>query len=236
MNGHEITLPGDPARGDPTSPGYAALPPGATRAVVVIHEIFGRQPEIDRVVDRFAARGYAAVAPDLFAHGRLACIRAVMRAAQTGDDVAAVRLAHRARAWLSEKTGIPYERIGLIGFCFGGGFALVAGAGWAAVSTNYGDVPSAERMRGIGPVIACYGGRDVPFRKAPEQLRARLATVGVTPEVHVFPSAGHAFLTDGHHPIASALTWPIMHVKYNPQAADEGWAKIEGFFDRHLGA
>ncbi len=56
MNGHEVTLPGAPARGDPTAPGYAALPPGATRAVVVIHEIFGRQPEIDRVVDRFVDR------------------------------------------------------------------------------------------------------------------------------------------------------------------------------------
>ena len=90
-------------------------------------------------------------------------------------------------------------------------------------------------MRGIGPVIACYGGRDVPFRKAPEQLRTRLSTVGVTPEVHIFPEAGHAFLTDGHHPIASALTWPLMHVQYNPQAAEAGWAKIEAFFDRELG-
>ena len=83
-------------------------------------------------------------------------------------------------------------------------------------------------------MIACYGGRDVPSRKAPEQLRTRLSTVGVTPEVHIFPEAGHAFLTDGHHPIASALTWPLMHVQYNPQAAEAGWAKIEAFFDREL--
>jgi len=42
---------------------YAALPAGATRGAVVLHEMFGRQPEIDRVVDRFAARGYAAIEP-----------------------------------------------------------------------------------------------------------------------------------------------------------------------------
>jgi carboxymethylenebutenolidase len=236
MRGTDVTIPGDPSRGDPPSPAYASLPDGATKAVVVIHEIFGRAPDVDAVVDRFAARGYAAVAPDLFAHGQLACIRAVMRAMKTGDDVAPVRLAHRARAWLSEKSAVPFERTGLIGFCFGGGFALLAGSGWAAVSTNYGEVPPAERMRGIGPVIGCYGGRDVPFRKAPSVLRERLAVVGVTPEVHVYPTAGHAFLTDGKRPVASALTWPLLHVHYDPVVAAEAWEKIDAFFDRHLGA
>ncbi len=234
MKGHDVTIPGDAARGDPPAPGYAALPPDAKRGVVVIHEIFGRQPEIDGVVDRFAARGYAAVAPDLFANGRLACIRAVFTAMKTGDDVEPERLAHRARAWLSERSGVPFERIGLIGFCFGGGFALLAGSGWAAVSTNYGEVPPAERMRGIGPVIGCYGGRDVLFRKKADVLRERLAAVGVTPEVHVYPSAGHAFLTENNHPVASALTWPLMHVRYDPKVAGEAWASIDAFFDRHL--
>lgn len=236
MSGADVTIPGDPTRGDKASPAYASLPAGASRGVVVIHEIFGRAPDIDGVVDRFASRGYAAVAPDLFAHGRLGCIRAVMSALRTGDDVEAVRVAHRARDWLSEKTGVTHAHIGIIGFCFGGAFALLAGSGWAAVSTNYGDVPNAERMRGIGPVIACYGGRDVLFRKTPALLRERLATVGVTPEVHVYPTAGHAFLTDGKRPIASALTWPIMHVHYDPAVAAEAWEKIDAFFDRHLGA
>lgn len=235
MRGADVTIPGDPSRGDPPSPAYASLPGGATKAVVVIHEIFGRAPDIDGVVDRFAARGYAAVAPDLFAHGRIACIRAVMAAMKTGDEVAAVRAAHRARAWLTENTGIPATRVGIIGFCFGGGFALLAGSGWAAVSSNYGVIPSAETMRGIGPVIACYGGRDVLFRKSPDELRERLALVGVSPEVHVFPSAGHAFLTDGKRPVSEALSWPLMHIRYDPAVAAEAWEKIEAFFERHLG-
>ncbi len=235
MRGAEVTIPGDPTRGDPPTPAYASLPDGATKAVVVIHEIFGRAPDIDGVVDRFAPRGYAAVAPDLFAHGQLACIRAVMAAMKTNDEVAAVRTAHRARAWLTEKTGVSAEHVGIIGFCFGGGFALLAGSGWAAVSSNYGEVPSAERMRGIGPVIACYGGRDVLFRKKGDELSKRLVEVGVTPEVHLFPTAGHAFLTDGKRPVISALSWPLMHVRYDPAVAAEAWEKIDAFFDRHLG-
>lgn len=236
MRDHDVTIPGDPAHRDPPTPAYAVLPAGATRAVVVIHEIFGPAPEIDAVVDRFAARGYAAVAPDLFAHGQFACMRAVMRAMHSDDDIMPVRVARRTRDWITEKTGVPASRVGIIGFCFGGGFALVAGSGWAAVSSNYGQVPSASRMRGIGPVIACYGGRDVIFRGAGEALRARLATVGVTPEVHTFPEAGHSFLTDGDHPIASALTWPVMHVRYEPEVAAKAWEKIDAFFDRTLAA
>jgi carboxymethylenebutenolidase len=202
--------------------------------VVVVHEIFGRQPEIDRVVERFAAAGYAAVAPDLF-HGasRFKCLRQAMATMATGEGpfVDAIR---NSRAWLCERTGIPIGSVGIIGFCMGGGFALAAGSGFAAVSSNYGDVPPTEVLRGIGPVIACYGGRDVLFRNKAKLLRDRLAPLGVEPEVHVYPDAGHAFLTDGHHPIASALTRPFMHVQWNPQVADAGWQAILAFFERNV--
>ncbi len=76
------------------------------------------------------------------------------------------------RRWLCAESGIAEPRVGLIGFCFGGGFALAAGAGFGAVSTNYGAVPPTEAMRGIGPVIACYGGRDRAF-EAPARSCAR---------------------------------------------------------------
>ena len=235
VRGEEVTLPGDASHGDPTLPGYAAIAPGARRGVVVIHEIFGRQPEVDRVVDRFARAGYAAVAPDLFAHGRLACIRATFGAMKTGEDIAPVRAARRARTWLCERAGLAPDRVALIGFCFGGGFALLAGVGWAAVSTNYGEVPPEERLRGLGPTHGCYGGRDVLFRGKADVLRARLTRVGVEHTVRVYPEAGHAFLTDGDYPIASALSWPLMHVRYDPAVAEEGWRDILAFFDQHLG-
>jgi len=234
MRGADVTIPGDASHGDASSPAYANVPAGATRGMVVIHEIFGRQPDIDRVVDRFATRGYAAVAPDLFHEGALRCIRAVMSAMSTGVEVAPVRKALRARQWLCDQAGLSAPQVGIIGFCFGGGFALLAGSGWGAVSTNYGEVPPTARMRGIGPVIGCYGGRDLPFRAKGAALTERLAPLGVVPEVHTFPSAGHAFLTEGDHPVATVLTWPMLHAGYDPLSAPEAWTKIEAFFDRNL--
>jgi carboxymethylenebutenolidase len=230
MQGRELTL--EATEGAPALPAYAMIPPGAKRGMVVIHEMFGRQPEIDRVVERFAMAGYAAVAPDLFHRGKLACLVDVFRSMKSGDGVA-VRQGRSARAWLCKEARLDPSHVGLIGFCFGGQFALCSGSGWAAVSTNYGEIPTAEVMRGIGPVLGCYPGRDKVFRHKGEVLKQRLAEVGITPEVHVFPDAGHSFLTDGDHPIAQALFRRMALGNY-PEAREEGWEKIFAFFDKHL--
>jgi carboxymethylenebutenolidase len=227
VNGAEVEIPGGLS-------GYAALPPAATRGVVVIHEIFGRQPEIDRVVDRFAAAGYAAVAPDLFAgRMRITCIVQAMRAIRSGSGQELDRI-RDARTWLCAAAHIPVERVGLIGFCLGGGFALACGRGWAAISTNYGDVPPTQVMEGIGPVVGCYGGKDLVMGKNGATLQKRLRSLGVEPEIHVFPNVGHAFLTDGHHPVARVLGWPMRADARNDDDADEAWRRIFAFFDRHL--
>lgn len=232
MQGREITI----AAGDgaPETPAFAVVPSSARRGVVVIHEIFGRQPEIDRVVMRLAEAGYAAIAPDLFHRGRFACLLDTFRAMKSGQGVS-VQQGRNARAWLCNEARLAPSQIGLIGFCFGGGYALAAGSGWGAVSTNYGVIPKTEAMRGIGPVIGCYGGRDKTFATRGEELKARLSPLGVVPEVHTFPDAGHSFLTDGDHPIGRVLFRSLRLGDY-PKEREEGWAAILAFFDRHLEA
>ncbi len=218
--------------GAPATPAYAVVPDGAKRGVVVIHEIFGRRPEIDRVVDRFAARGYAAVAPDLFHRGRFACLRDTFEGMRTGRGVA-VTQGRNARAWLCESARLDEKHVGLIGFCFGGGYALMAGSGWAAVSTNYGQVPSQDALRGIGPVIGCYGELDRAMGRSPALLERRLRALGHEPEIHVFPGVGHSFLTD-----AEQKWWmpfvPMMSLGDHPEKREEGWRRIFEFFDKHL--
>lgn len=236
MEGRALTV--EASEGAPTTPAFAVVPPGARRGVVVIHEVFGPQPEINRVVERFGRAGYAAIAPDLF-HGRkLRCLVEFFRGLRSTDgsvveDLVAVRQMRSARAWLCREAGLAPANVGLIGFCFGGGFALVAAAGWAAVSTNYGAVPSVEVLKGIGPVIGCYGGRDKVFGPKSDELVRKLRQVGVTPEVHRFEDAGHSFLTDGHHPIAKIVNPRIALGDY-PEAREEGWKRIFAFFDRQL--
>ncbi len=227
----EVTVPAAP---DPDLAAIAELPAGARRGVVILHELLGRQPEIDRVVARLAAAGYAAVAPDLYSQGpRLACVRDLLRAAATGEGRPA-RAVLAARRWLCGAAGLDEQRVGLIGLCIGGGFALSVGRGWPVVSANYGAMPPAERLPGIGAAIVCYGGRDRIFARNAEPLRKLLEAAGVPSEVHVFPTVGHSFLTDGHHPVLFSLGRPILGVGYDPVVAEAAWARILDFFDHHL--
>lgn len=230
MTGHEVTIP---AAGDaPETPAFAAIPATPRAGMVVIHEIYGRRPEIDRVVEKLAAAGYAAIAPDLFHRGRFACLRDVFAGMKTGKGIA-VDQGRAARAWLERETQLPASKIGLIGFCFGGGYALMAGAGWAAVSTNYGTVPTAEVMRGIGPVIGCFGSRDKAMASAPRLLEERLAAVGApAPEIHTY-DAGHSFLTDAQQSWIKRRV-PMMALGDYPEAREAGWRDIFAFFERHL--
>jgi carboxymethylenebutenolidase len=224
-----------PAEGTlPAIPAFAVLPEGASRGVVVLHELLGPQPEFERVVERLGRAGYAAVAPDLFAGGtRLGCIRALLRATATGEGPPAEAVL-RARRWLSTHARIEAERIGLIGFCITGAFVLAVGRGWGAVSTNYGGLPPRERLAGIGPVIACYGGRDRAFGRTGEELRRALEPLGVRAEIHTFPSVGHSFLTDGHHPVLHRLSRPLLQIRYDAAVAEDAWSRILAFFDRNL--
>jgi carboxymethylenebutenolidase len=231
MTGVEVSLPGKPE-----TPAYVVTPSGASRAVVVIHEVYGRQPEIDRVVERFGDAGWAAIAPDLFAWAPQAiCLMRTMAALARGDGQAFDQV-RRAKAWL-EGAGIPAAKIGVIGFCLGGGFALAIGREFSAVSTNYGDVPRQDRLRGLPPTIGCYGAKDRVFAPKAADLRGKLEALRVPCEVHVFDEVGHSFLTDGNHPIGDVLGKPLMGiVPYNPAVAEDGWRRIMTFLDRTVPA
>src|SRR5690349_24279423 len=151
---------------------YLALPAGAGPwpGVVVLHELLGVTADIRAHADRFAARGYVALAPDLFSFRRpkVVCVLGAFRslARRTGPAFAAIEAARAALAQRADATG----RVGVIGFCMGGGFALLAApsGGFAAASVNYGFVPRdpATVLRGACPVVAAYGGRDPMLRGA----------------------------------------------------------------------
>jgi carboxymethylenebutenolidase len=214
--------------------GYAVLPDGATRGAVVLHEILGPRPEIERVVDRFAAAGYAAVAPDLWGdRARVVCIWRAMHAMRSGRGPQIDAIVG-ARGWLCQAAQLRPEHVGLIGFCIGGGFALAAGRGWGAVSTNYGNVPPLPVLDGSAPVIGCYGGRDRIFGRAAKKLERRMRPLGVECETHTFDDVGHSFLTDGNYGVLGWLAQPLFRIDYNPAIADEAWRRIFAFFDRHL--
>lgn len=221
-------------------PGHLATPAGEGPwpGVVVIHEASGLNDDIRGIADRFAERGYLAVAPDLFSWDkRMACVRAAFRdltagSGRTFDDLDAARSFLAAR---DDCTG----RVGVVGFCLGGGFALLAAPrpGFDAASVNYGRVPDdAERLlAGACPIVASYGGRDRQLRQHPARLDKALTGAGVEHQVKVYPDAGHSFLNRNSGMLAMVLS-KVFGVGYHGPSAEDAWGRIVAFFDLHLRA
>lgn len=222
----------------------AALPAGRAPAagwpgVVVLHEGFGRASEIAEVGERFAERGYAAVVPDLFSHGRrLACMFRLLRDSVTGRTGRATADVEATRSWLAEQEEVDDARMGVIGFSMGGGFALAYAAtdppGLRAASVNYGAVPGDRgRLAGVCPVVGSYGGRDRLFAAHGRRLAEHLAALGVPNDVRVYPAAGHSFMTAGRHPVGRLVFFPL-RLGHEPSAASDAWARVFAFFDQHV--
>ena len=227
----DLVIPGAVA------PGFYAAPAAPKAAIVVCHEIFGRAPEIERVCLRLAEAGFAALMPDLFGdRSKPLCIaRALGQIARGEGEFIDVIVS--AADVVAAESGVDRARVGVIGFCLGGGFALATGKVFKATSTNYGDLPPVEVMKGIGPTIGCYGSMDRVYGKAGTELSKRLTVLDVPHEVHSF-EAGHAFLADGSHPVAETLTRFIINVdaERDTAAREAAWPKIISFFDQQLRA
>ena len=218
-----------------------ALPRAAGRrpAVIVIHEIFGLNDDIRRITGRFADLGYVAFAPDLYDAGgaRLLCIARTMLALRRKDGPAFADL-EAARAWLATRPEVDARRTGVVGFCMGGGFALLYAvrAPLGAAATFYGDVPTtAVELRGVCPVIGSYGERDRFFAPQGRRLEEHLKQLGVPHDVRIYPDAGHSFMSRHTGLFARLSAHGPMAVGFNAEAEGDSWARMEAFFRTHLG-
>lgn len=218
---------------------YLALPVGTGPwpGVVVIQDALGLSDDIREQADRLAAAGYLAVAPDLYSGRGLRCVIATLQASRSGKG-AAYEDIEAARRWLAGREDCT-ERIGIIGFCMGGGFALLSAPrfDFAAASVNYGEVPedAAERLAGACPIVGSYGERDRTMPGRADRLRRALDTLGVPHDVKEYPEAGHSFLNRIH--VGPALN-PVMRFlafDYHHPSAEDAWRRILTFFGEHLG-
>jgi carboxymethylenebutenolidase len=224
--------------GQGTAPGYLAVPsagPGPWPGVVVIHEAFGLNDDARQKADELAARGYLALAPDLFdGKAWIRCIRAAFGQLRAGSGPAFTAL-EAGREFLAARPDCT-GKTGVIGFCMGGGFALLCAPreGFSVAAVNYGEVPEdAESvLAGACPVVGSFGGRDLMGTKHPERLQRALTVLGVPHDVQVYPGSGHRFMTQASG--ASAVFAKVTRMSYQRADAEDAWRRIFAFFGEYL--
>ncbi len=240
MTASEVSIPAP--RG--AVPGYLAVPtgPGPWPGVVVLHDLAGMSRDLRNQAEWLAAAGYLAVAPDLCRGRRRAtCMVRMMRetwrrAGPTFADIEAVG------SWLAQRPDCT-GRVGVIGFCLGGGFALVLAADhrFDAASVNYGPVSTStyreETFTGACPVVGSYGAKDPGNRGAGERLERILTAVGVDHDIRTYPDAGHSFMNDHDRadlPALFAVQVRLTGNPYHEPSAQDARRRILEFFGRHL--
>jgi len=207
-------------------------------AVIVIHEIFGLNDDIRRITGRFADLGYVALAPDLYDTdgARLLCIARTVMSLQRGNGPAFADL-DAARTWLSARPEVDASRMGVVGFCLGGGFALLYAvrAPLGVAAAFYGDVPkTSAELQGVCPVLGGYGGRDRLFAGQGRRLEEHLTALGVPHDVRIYPDAGHSYMSHHTGMLASVAAYGPMAAGHDPSAEADSWARIKAFFAEHL--
>ncbi|MXX32115.1 MAG: dienelactone hydrolase family protein [Chloroflexi bacterium] len=217
-----------PANGGSAS-GYLARPVegGPYPGVVVIQEWWGLNPNICDIANRIAAEGYVALAPDLF-HGSVTAepdeAQKLMMSLQEPNALVDMS---GAVAALQARDDVRSDRIGVTGFCLGGGMSLLLAMNNPAVTAAapfYG-VPGAgldNAAKIQGAVMGFFAGRDEWINaEVVESLQTALDGAGVRNEIHMYPDSDHGFFND---------TSDI----YDPEAAADAWDKLKAFFAAEL--
>ncbi len=231
----DITIETADEGGSPLLRGVLGVPKGAGPwpAVVVLHEVFGVDVEMRKQVAHLASLGYLALMPDLYSDGGARrCLVATMRAMRSGTGRAYADI-ESARRWLAARADVA-GAIGVVGFCMGGGFALMtASSGFGAAAANYGMLPQRPDVAFADacPVVGSYGGRDRSLKGAAASLAETLDSRSVTNDIKEYSEANHTFMNEG----VAGPTWfrPLARVVGygpDPDAAADAWRRIDEFF------
>lgn len=210
--------------------GYLARPAaeGVYPAILVCHENRGLNPHIEDVARRFAKNGYVALAVDLLsreggtaAHDRDAVPGLLTDAGadrHVGDFLAAAD-------YLQTLDDVDGERLGMIGFCFGGGITWRVATALPTLKAAvpfYGPAPELEQVPNIqAAVLGVYAEQDERINAGIEPLKAALDAAGTTYQINIYPGVNHAFHNDTGQ-------------RYNEEQATQAWEDALAWFAEYV--
>ena len=202
---------------------------GPFPAVVVIHEWWGLDAWVKDQARALAKEGYAALAVDLY-RGQVTDKQEEAHKLMSGmPEDRAMRDLKAALAFLKSRKDVRANRIGAIGWCMGGKYALKLATeepALGAVVAYYGAPPTdaAAIARIKAPVLGNFGAEDTgPSPAQVKEFEAAMKKAGKSVDVKIYPGAGHAFANVNN-------PWK----GYREDAAKDAWARTVAFFARHL--
>jgi len=221
----EIQFPGED---DATVTGYLARPvgDGSHAVILVCHENRGLTAHIRDVTRRLAKAGYVGVAVDLLSRqGGTAAVGNENVPGVLGNTPPDQFVADFRSAWRyagQQNFSLP-ERVGMVGFCFGGGVTWLMSTKMPELKAAvpfYGPHPPLEDVPNIQAAVrAIYAGNDQRINSGIEAIEAAMTQHNKTFEKIIYPNVEHAFHND---------TSP----RYNHEAAQDAWAKTLEWFGR----
>jgi carboxymethylenebutenolidase len=227
---NELATPEGPVGAMVASPAGSGPWPG----VVIVHDmVSATSGGLRGIIDRVADAGHVVIAPNLYSRGGpIRCVARVVGElrrlrGRAFDDV------HASRDWLLADPRCS-GKVGILGFCMGGGFALVmATHGFDAAAPFYPSFPANrydEILDGACPVVASFGSRDPLLSGAGARLNEGLSARGVANDVKSYDGVGHSFA----NPYPGAPLLRIVGFGYDKNSTDDAWGRVFTFFEEHL--
>lgn len=223
-----VTFPSDGV----TIAGFLARPAETKPrpAIVVIQEWWGVNDHIKDICQRLAREGYVALAPDLYSrlgHTVTSDASEAAKLMQSLQSQHALKDLNAATRYLKQQPIVDPAKVGVIGFCMGGTYALMVAAHNSDVKASvafYGQVPPTDSLTYLlCPILFIHGAQDTWVTKAEvARLQQGLKQFGRPGEVVSYPNAGHAFFND---------TRPEA---YKPNDAQDAWRRALEFLRNHL--
>ena len=208
--------------------GYLSAPSDGGPGVVVIQEWWGLNDHVKDICDRFAAAGFAALAPDIY-EGKVAT-----SPNEAGKLMMALKIQEAEKnlsgaiQTLLNDPKCASKSVGVVGFCMGGQLAMYAAA------SNPEQVSACVNFYGIHPnvkppyakmkaaVLGLFGEKDSSVdANTVEELRKELTAAGKTFDFHTYKNVGHAFFND---------TRPV----YDEESAKDAWRRTLEFLRKHV--